>query len=151
MSGICVRNMLPEDYCNVYKLWCSVKGLGIRSIDDSEENIVRFVKRNPTTSFVATYDDKIIGTLLCGHDGRRGCFYHVCVSEKYRNNGIATKMSRAALDALKAEGINKVNLMAFKENEMGNKFWQALDWNMRQDVNLYEFNLNYDNVTEFVR
>lgn len=151
MNKITIRTMKPDDYGSIYKLWCSVKGLGIRSIDDSEENIVRFIKRNLTTSFVAVADEKIIGTLLCGHDGRRGCFYHVCVSENYRNKGIATKMSKAALDALKQEGINKVNLMAFKENTAGNKFWQNLDWKMREDVNLYEFNLNEENITQFVK
>ncbi len=30
------------------------------------------LKRNPTTSVVAVEDDKIVGAILCGHDGRRG-------------------------------------------------------------------------------
>jgi len=151
VEKITIRVMEMSDYNKIYNLWCSIKGLGIRSVDDSEENIVRFIQRNPTTSFVAEMGDDIIGALMCGHDGRRGCFYHVCVSEEYRNHGIATQMANLALDALKAEGINKVNLMAFKDNETGNKFWQSLSWKVRDDVNLYEFNLNEENVTTFVK
>ncbi len=56
-----------------------IKGFGIRSIDDSKEGVERFLKRNPTTSVVAEEDGKVVGSILCGHDGRRGCLYHVCV------------------------------------------------------------------------
>lgn len=144
-----IRIMKPEDYEQVYSLWLCIQGFGIRSVDDSRENIERFLKRNPNTSFVAEEDGRIVGSLLCGHDGRRGCFYHVCVDEAYRKNGLATKMAYKALEALKAEGINKVNLMAFVNNELGNTFWKKKGWNMREDVNLYEFNLNLHNITTF--
>lgn len=144
-----IRIMKPEDYERVYDLWLRISGFGIRSIDDSRENIVRFLKRNPTTSFVAVEDGAIVGSLLCGHDGRRGCFYHVCVDEHYRKHGLATLMAQRALEALKEEGINKVNLMAFVSNEIGNTFWKDKGWNMREDVNLYEYNLNLHNITTF--
>lgn len=144
-----IRIMKPEDYEQVYDLWLRISGFGIRSIDDSRENIVRFLKRNPTTSFVAVEDGAIVGSLLCGHDGRRGCFYHVCVDEHYRKHGLATLMAQRALEALKEEGINKVNLMAFVSNEIGNTFWKDKGWNMREDVNLYEYNLNLHNITTF--
>lgn len=48
-----IRLMTIEDYTEVYALWKSIKGFGIRSVDDSREHIERFIKRNPTTSFVA--------------------------------------------------------------------------------------------------
>lgn len=144
-----IRTMQEEDYSQVYQLWQRIQGLGIRSIDDSRENIVRFIRRNPNTSFVAVEDGMIVGTILCGHDGRRGCFYHVCVDQPYRKQGLATRMAGKALEALKQEGINKVNLMAFVTNELGNRFWQEKGWSMREDLNLYEYNLNPDNITTF--
>ena len=79
-----VRVMTIEDYDEVYALWMSIKGFGIRSIDDSKEGIEIFLKRNPTTCCVDVEDGKIVGAILCGHDGRRACLYHVCVSEQYR-------------------------------------------------------------------
>ena len=57
----------------------------MRSLDDSKEGVQRFLQRNPSTSVVAVVKEenkeKIVGAILCGHDGRRGCFYHVCVDE----------------------------------------------------------------------
>lgn len=144
-----IRLMQPEDYEQVYGLWLKIQGFGIRSVDDSEQNIVRFLERNPSTSFVAVEDGNIVGSLLCGHDGRRGCFYHVCVDKAYRNHGFATRMAQKALEALKEEGINKVNLMAFVDNEIGNEFWKEKGWALREDVNIYEYNLNLNNITTF--
>ena len=68
--SILVREMTPEDYDKVYELWNSIQGFGIRSIDDSREGVERFLKRNPTTSVVAVQNGRIIGAILCGHDGR---------------------------------------------------------------------------------
>ena len=79
-----IRVMTIDDYDEVYSLWKTIHGFGIRSIDDSREGVLRFLKRNPTTSVVAVEDGKIVGAILCGHDGRRGCLYHVCVDEHYR-------------------------------------------------------------------
>jgi len=139
-----------EDYEKVRTLWDNIKGFGIRSIDDSYDGIERFLKRNPTTSIVAEEDGKIIGSILCGHDGRRGCFYHVCVEEGYRKHGIGNKMALAAIKALKEEKINKVSLVAFKRNEVGNTFWKELGWDLREDLNYYELTLDENNTTKFI-
>lgn len=147
---ILIREMVPEDYPAVFQLWENIKGFGIRSIDDSQEGVIRFLKRNPTTSAVAVQNGRIVGDILCGHDGRTGYFYHVCVSEKYRKHGVGYKMARFCMAALRREGINKISLIAFKSNVVGNAFWQGLGWNCRDDVNVYEFVLNEENMTKFV-
>lgn len=144
-----IREMQMEDYANVYRLWMGIKGFGIRSIDDSKEGVERFLRRNPTTSIVAEADRGIVGAILCGHDGRRGCFYHVCVEEGYRKHGIGKAMAVAAMKALQAERINKVCLIAFADNEVGNQFWKSVGWTFRQDLNYYDFTLNEENITRF--
>lgn len=53
-----IRVMTIEDYDEVYKLWKKIRGFGIRSIDDSKEGVERFLRRNPTTSFVAVKEGK---------------------------------------------------------------------------------------------
>lgn len=146
-----VRVMKIEDYDQVYKLWSKIKGFGIRSIDDSREGIERFLKRNPTTSVVAEEDGKIVGAILCGHDGRRGCFYHVCVDEEYRMRGIGKSMVVFAMEALKEEKINKVSLIAFTKNDIGNAFWKEIGWTKREDLNYYDFTLNEENITAFIQ
>lgn len=146
-----IRTMTIADYEHVYKLWSGIKGFGIRTVDDSREGVDKFLKRNPTTSVVAEMDGKIIGAILCGHDGRRGCFYHVCVAKEYRQHGIGKQMAYFAMKALQEEGISKVSLIAFQSNEVGNKFWKKMGWTFRQDLNYYDFTLNEDNITEFIK
>ena len=113
-----LRVMTIDDYDQVYALWKTIKGFGIRSVDDSREGIRRFLKRNPSTSVVAEEDGKIVGAILCGHDGRRGCLYHVCVDPAYRMRGIGKSMVVFAMEALKKEEINKVSLIAFTKNDI---------------------------------
>ncbi len=144
-----VRVMTLDDYDGVKALWMKIKGFGIRSIDDSREGVERFIKRNPTTSVVAVEDGKIVGSILCGHDGRRGCLYHVCVDEAYRMRGIGKSMVVMAMEALKEEGINKVSLIAFTKNDIGNAFWKEIGWTKREDLNYYDFTLNEANITAF--
>ena len=144
-----VRIMTIEDYEGVYALWKKIKGFGIRSIDDSKEGVARFLKRNPTTSVVAEKDGRIVGSILCGHDGRRGCLYHVCVDEDYRRHGIGKRMVVFAMKALKEEKINKVSLIACTENDIGNAFWNTIGWTERLDLNYYDFTLNEENITAF--
>ena len=144
-----VRIMTIEGYEGVYALWKKIKGFGIRSIDDSKEGVARFLKRNPTTSVVAEKDGRIVGSILCGHDGRRGCLYHVCVDEDYRRHGIGKRMVVFAMKALKEEKINKVSLIAFTENDIGNAFWNTIGWTERLDLNYYDFTLNEENITAF--
>ena len=144
-----IRTMTIEDFDQVHALWMTIKGFGIRSIDDSKEGVERFLNRNPTTSVVAELDNKIVGSILCGHDGRRGCLYHVCVDEKYRRHGIGKAMVVYAMQALKREKINKVSLIAFTVNDIGNAFWNTIEWTERKDLNYYEFVLNEENITAF--
>ena len=144
-----LRIMTIDDYEQVYALWRQIQGFGIRSIDDSREGIESFLRRNPDTSVVAVEDGKIVGAILCGHDGRRGCLYHVCVDEAYRMRGIGKSMVVFAMEALKREQISKVSLIAFMKNDMGNAFWKEIGWTKRQDLNYYDFTLNEENITAF--
>lgn len=144
-----IRVMTLDDYEKVYALWMTIRGFAMRGIDDSKEGVARFLRRNPTTSMVAYVDGELAGAILCGHDGRRGSLYHVCVKESYRKQGIGQKMVQACLAALRAEEINKVSLIAFSSNEVGNRFWQGLDWDFREDVNYYECVLNANNTITY--
>ncbi|MBR6954959.1 MAG: GNAT family N-acetyltransferase [Clostridia bacterium] len=149
MLDVEILPMQEEDYDEVHALWMTIRGFGIRALDDSKEDITRFIRRNPTTSVVARLDGRVIGSILCGSDGRQGAFYHVCVAKEYRRHGIGTQMVGHCMQELKRMGINKVGLIAFTSNDAGNAFWQRLGWK-RSDVNYYEFLLNEKNITRFI-
>ncbi|MCI6553759.1 MAG: GNAT family N-acetyltransferase [Lachnospiraceae bacterium] len=146
-----IRTMTIEDYEGVYGLWMSIRGFAMRSIDDSREGVSRFLRRNPGISVVAEEEGRIVGAILCGHDGRRGCMYHVCVHEDYRMQGMGRAMVVFAMEALKREHISKVSLIAFTENDVGNAFWKRIGWTRREDLNYYDFVLDEDNIVAFNR
>lgn len=149
MKDFLVRTMTIEDYDKVKGLWMTIHGFAIRSIDDSYDGVSRFLKRNPTTSVVAMMGDEVVGAILCGHDGRRGCLYHVCVREDVRLCGIGKKMVTHCMNALKEENISKVSLIAFSSNDIGNAFWKTIGWTKREDLNYYDFVLNDENIVKF--
>ena len=144
-----IRAMKAEDYDQVRTLWLSIKGFAIRSIDDSREGVEKFIRRNPDCSVVAVQEGAVVGAILCGHDGRRGCLYHVCVNPSFRRRGIGRAMVVHCMQELRREGINKVSLIAFTKNDIGNAFWKEIGWTKREDLNYYDFTLNDENIIRF--
>lgn len=129
-----IRIMTIEDYEVVYTLWLSCKGMGLNNLDDSKEGIGRFLKRNPETCFVAEDAEKVTGVIIAGNDGRRGYIYHTAVDPDYRKQGIAKTLVEHAVEALKNCGINKVALLVFERNKIGNAFWEKMGFTQREDI-----------------
>lgn len=145
-----IRYMMKEDYPEVRNLWERTEGFHIRKKDDSERKIHEMLARNPHMSVVAQVEGKIVGNVLCGHDGRSGMLYHVCVDEAYQRKGIGTAMVEMAVRSLKREGIGTVLLIAFIDNETGNRFWNKINWHVRKDINFYEYIIDSANTAEIV-
>ncbi len=129
-----VRKMTIGDYDSVYDLWVNTSGMGLNDIDDSRDGINKYLLRNPNTCFVAENDNKIIGVILTGHDGRRGMIHHMAVKQNEQRKGIGEKLLDTALNALKNEGIHKVFLVVFEKNEKGNTFWEKQGFTKRADL-----------------
>lgn len=129
-----IRNMRLDDYDNVYALWLSCPGMRLNDLDDSREGIAKYLARNPDTCFVAEERGEIVGAILTGHDGRRGYISHTAVSPAHQRQGIGRQLVEAALEALEQEGIHKVCLVAFADNEQGNAFWEKMGFTQRPDL-----------------
>lgn len=143
-----IRLFQIADYPALFTLWNSLPGFnkGLRSLDDSEAGIAKFLQRNPNTCFVAELDGNIIGGILAGHDGRRGYIYHALVLPEFQGLGIGKLLTDSACDALKAEGITKAGLLVFATNEQGNAFWERQGWQTRPDLVYRNKTLNKDNL-----
>lgn len=134
MAEASIRLMSAGDYEPVYALWLRTPGMGLNTTDDSREGIEAYLRRNPTTCFVAMQDGRIVGVILSGHDGRRGFIYHTAVLPDYRGRGIGRALVEHAMAALEREGIHKVALVAFRENGIGNAFWEKMGFTERTDL-----------------
>lgn len=141
-----VRKLDRTDYESIRSIWMSVPGIGVMSVDDSYEGLCRFLDRNPETCFAAEDNGTVIGSVLCGHDGRRAYVYHLAVDPAHQRMGVGKALVNAMLDALRAEGICKVALVAFAENESGKGFWTAMGFSERTDLSYLDLQLNKENI-----
>ncbi|XUW99990.1 MAG: GNAT family N-acetyltransferase [Dehalogenimonas sp.] len=122
-------------YDQAIALWQACEGIGL-SDADSHCGITKYLERNPGCSFGAWDGERLVGTILGGHDGRRGYVYHLAVHPEYRGRGIGKQLAESCLEALKAEGINKVHLFVFNTNTSAIKFWEHLGWTLRKDISV---------------
>jgi predicted N-acetyltransferase YhbS len=84
-------------------LWERSEGVGLSAADERAP-IDAFLKRNPKLSFVAAAGDELIGTVLCGHDGRRGLIHHLVVAPEHRRRGVGAALLKSGLVALRGAG-----------------------------------------------
>jgi ribosomal protein S18 acetylase RimI-like enzyme len=128
-----IRPMTIHDYPEVFALWTGTEGLSI-SDDDAHDRIALYLSRNPGLSFVALIDGDVVGTVLCGHDGRRGILRHLAVVERHRGLGIARALALRAIEALAHEGIQRCNLYVLDSNPAAQRFWEHLGWYQLEDT-----------------
>ncbi|MCM3783392.1 GNAT family N-acetyltransferase [Neobacillus mesonae] len=133
------REMRNEDYDDCIALWSRTEGMGISSAD-SRESIQMYLERNKGFSRVAAADGKIVGTLLSGHDGRRGYLYHLAVEPAFRGQSIAKTLVNDVLSLLREAGIQRAHIMVIDTNEIGKAFWSRMGWTGREDILLRSSN-----------
>lgn len=128
-----IRPMGIDDLQAALDLWRMTPGIGLGEGDDLV-GLTAFLARNPRLSQVAEADGRLIGTCLCGHDGRRGMLYHVMVEPSRRRQGLTRAMVAAALDGLARQGIPKCSLFIYPDNVAGRTCWTALGFVHRKDL-----------------
>jgi len=122
-----ITEFLEADYNEAILLWKQIEEVGLDDAD-SFENTCSFLKRNQGMSFVARHEGKMIGAVLCGHDGRRGYLRHLAVLPEYRGNDIGSNLVKKSLSALSQAGIMKCNIFLFASNVKGKAFWEKTGW-----------------------
>ena len=121
-----------DDFDAVTALWRSVDGLGLGA-SDSRERTARYLERNPRMSFVASAGRELVGTVMCGTDGRRGYLGHLAVRPSHRRRGIGAALVRRCLEALREIDIPKCNLYVYADNADAIAFWKRMGWRSWED------------------
>ena len=138
-----IKPMSIERYDEVIRIWEDSEGIGL-SDADARENIQRFLEDNEGLSFIALIDDKVVGSALCGHDGRRGYIYHLAVHQKYRYRGIGRALVAQCLDAIRTRGIDKCHIFVFNSNREAISFWERIGWTERVELTVMSRNVKSD-------
>ncbi len=124
-NGVITRTFKESDYDAVVVLWQAAEGVEIAE-GDSRADIAGYLKRNPGLSRVAEIEGRLVGAVLCGHDGRRGLIYHLAVAPSHRSQGLGRKLIDECVAGLKACDIQRAILLVAQDNEGGRIFWKSL-------------------------
>ena len=127
-----IRPMALEDYDGVYALWTRTEGLDVNDLDQRDQ-LEAFLRRNPDMSQVALWDGRVVGAILCGHDGRMGLLHRLAVDRDCRRRGIGRAMVEACLECLRSQGIRVAFLFVYHTNPQGLAFWEASGWRSASD------------------
>jgi ribosomal protein S18 acetylase RimI-like enzyme len=138
-----VRALTNEDHDGLLALWRRSPGVGL-SAADGPGAIRRYLERNPGMSFIARADGRVVGAVLCGHDGRRGFLHHLAVDPAHQGRGLGRDLVQRCLAALRAEGIDKCHLFVKRTNEPAVRFWRRSGWHERDDLWMYSIDLPCD-------
>lgn len=141
MLMISILPFSPEDYEDAMALWKDSPGVGL-SQADSLEAITEFLERNPGLNWVARLNKQLVGTLLCGYDGRRAYLYHLAVHPEYRRQGIGRALVERCLERLKEMRVEKAHLFVYADNQEAVAFWKATGWYPRPELIIMSFNVS---------
>ncbi len=134
-----IRPMTIGDYDEVFAMWQITSRRALSKADERGQ-IERYLKRNEGMSQVAVTDGKIVGTVLAGHDGRRGFIHHMAVLPEYRRRHIGRKLAEKAIEKITADGIDKTHIFCYRTNEAGQKFWSDFGFEKRGDIYIFSYN-----------
>lgn len=127
-----MRAFRTNDIDAALDLWQRTPGLGIDQSDDPVA-LKRFLRVNAGLSFVEDGPSGLIGTVLCGHDGRRGCIYHLAVDQTTRRRGLGERLVNRAMAALRTQGVTKCHAHVYRDNPYGLLFWERQGWRIREN------------------
>jgi len=116
--------VLERDYPAALALW-QTAGPGIHvGPSDTPAELARKLQRDPDLCLVAEADERLVGTVLGGFDGRRGMVYHLAVAADWRGQGIGAALMDELELRLAARGCRKAYLMVAAENAEVTAFYE---------------------------
>ena len=129
MTSINIRPFSYQtDYTQVLDLWqSSGQGIHIQRSDQPAE-ILKKLEHDPELFMVAYNEERIIGSVIGGFDGRRGMIYHLAVARDYQNQGIASRLMEEVEDKLRTLGCIRCYLFVTPDNNVAIQFYENRGW-----------------------
>ena len=125
--------MTATDHTAAMALWTVTEGMGLGPSDTADQ-VTSFLARNPSLSIVAEDRGELVGTALCGSDGRRGFIYHLAVAKSHRGLGLGRAMVDHCLAGLRQSGLTRCHIIVFAHNAEGRRFWAHLGFGERPEL-----------------
>ncbi len=138
MPEIKIREFqFPGDYQPVYDLWSSIERGVHTGRSDTPAEIEKKISRDPDLFLIAECENKIIGSVIGGYDGRRGLIYHLAVDESFRGQGIGSRLMDEVESRLRSKGCLKCYLLVTNDNPEAEIYYQHHGWYHMDTVRLF--------------
>jgi ribosomal protein S18 acetylase RimI-like enzyme len=129
-----IRRLTIEDHPALVRVWAAA-GLptkpGGRDAPEAFAGQLRF----PGSHFLGAFDGgELVGAVLANHEGRKGWINRLAVVPARQRQGIATRLLRAAEEALRGDGIQIVSLLAFEHNAASLGFFASQGYVLDESV-----------------
>jgi len=127
----------PADYQQVYELWSSIeRGVQVGR-SDSPAEIQKKLAHDPDLFLVAECEDRLIGSVIGGYDGRRGLIYHLAVSTSFRGQGIGSQLMDEVEAMLRGKGCLKCYLLVTNDNREVEDYYRNRGWQHMDSVRIF--------------
>ena len=121
-----------------HSLWAQTEWASV-SQSDEPDSLHTFLARNPGCSWITESDGQLVGTILAGHDARRGYIYHLVVGDNYQRQGIGKTLLTMALDSLREAGVLKCHAIVIDGNPAATFFWTRYGWQAQETTQYSKF------------
>ena len=123
---IAFRELKEVDVESVVSLWkrCELT----RDWNDPYKDI-KFAREGETsTVLVGIIEERVVASVMVGHDGHRGVLYYLAVDPAFQKRGFGKAAVAAAEDWLRERGVWKINLMVRSENKQAGRFYEHMGY-----------------------
>jgi ribosomal protein S18 acetylase RimI-like enzyme len=106
----------------------------VRPWNPPEQDFDRAVSGRGSAVLGAVDGDRLVATVMVGHDGHRGWVYYVAVEPAVQATGIGRAMMQAAEEWVHNAGIPKIQLMVRSTNTAALEFYDAVGFTVEDTV-----------------
>jgi ribosomal protein S18 acetylase RimI-like enzyme len=121
-----IRSMLEAELTSVVELW-NACGMVAAYNDPTEDILLAWGKENSDV-LVAEHEDRVVGSVMVGHDGHRGWVYYLAVQPEHQRCHVGEQLLRAAEAWLADRGVRKLMLMVRMTNTQVSGFYERLGY-----------------------
>ena len=127
MSGVVFRDATPSDDGAIVALW---KTCGLTRPWNDPFADIAFARAQPHAAVLVGGDggDRILASVMVGHDGHRGWVYYLAADPASRRRGLGRAAMVAAENWLKSRGIWKLNVVVRNDNADVAGFYRAIGY-----------------------
>jgi N-acetylglutamate synthase len=139
-----IRSFKMEDYNSLIELWKTARLPFKPEGRDSKGAIESELKKGIAIFLVAENGNRIIGSVIGTHDGRKGWINRVAVDPEFQRKGVAKELISKVEKKLDDLGIDIVACLIEDWNDTSMKVFEKLRYIKHRDVSYFSKRKNDD-------